>query len=624
MITFRTYIPEEALQSLTTRVDAFNRSASLLGCLASTMAETGQTREVRARDQLGHARDLLLVEVELEVPDPRYGESVAVGVRASSGDVEVFLGQSVPSTLRDRPVVCEHCGDAQPRERVYLFRDCDQRVVQVAAECVTTWVGPQRDDTLAVLDHSARLSHALDGLALDSEADPSKQKAEATEFPTVPWYTRPLQTLLFAVPVIVGITVWLTAPSLSNPEAPRMSAARKSERALGPSRRDLAWLSPGGGGGGSAASMSPELAAQINLASSLRDFGRSPTQPLRNRVVESFVERIDEMKPSLLAILAEEHHPLILEAIAVSGRAGLTEAGPLLSKLARSTRPAVRAAAVRAGGMLNAWWSEEVEAFLSDPESKVVAATLGALAGRGHQSASSVIPMLGHPDRTVRLAAVAAFPMDAGETDILSLCQFARTCSGAEARRAAALALGEPIPTLPSEVCLLELLQDDVAAVRDAALRSMAKHVARPKATAPEREAVHQVLLALAANEERAMRERAMALIALERRRDVPVRGVKRLAPRLHPALQALAARCLVVAGDRDGVALAIGLLDAAKLRGEHDVDEINFAIAEARALLVELADEDFGPERDAWIRWFDGTEYFGRGALRRQAEAFW
>jgi hypothetical protein len=366
--------------------------------------------------------------------------------------------------------------------------------------------------------------------------------------------------------------------------------------------------------------LDPDAASRANLRRLLSKLARSQVPARRQVVIEKVRERLEDFEPFLIEILSEEWDRSILQAIDLVGEFELDGAALDLRLLAYgSTIDQVKAAAIRTAESLRPWptrqlrrWLDVGTAFPEPP--LVLVAVLEVCSRRDDRPTDMIVPLVGHAENRVRVAAIDAIPMLASGKDLDALCSLAKSADGMGAR-AAAEALGRTAMPREAEECLHELLQSGNWMVVREALSSLSSKASALSNVEP--------LLAVLRDESKSIEERIYGFIAMENTGSVPADEVRELIPGLHPLLQLLAARCLLTAGDEAGIPVLIDLLETEESETVH-IEERICVREGARSVLAEIAGEDLGPATGPWQRWHRDFGDMGPIDLRIPAPTFW
>ena len=159
--------------------------------------------------------------------------------------------------------------------------------------------------------------------------------------------------------------------------------------------------------------LDPDAASRANLRRLLSKLARSQVPARRQVVIEKVRERLEDFEPFLIEILANEDDELILEAIALVGEFQMGSAALDLMLLSDAVNVQVKAAAIRNFELLRPWPLKDLRKFLkNDPvfptDPAILRASLEACSWREDRPLDLIIPLLGHSDDRVRVAAVSA------------------------------------------------------------------------------------------------------------------------------------------------------------------------------------------------------------------------
>ncbi len=606
------------------QVDSLNEYGHSVGGLPVHVrtAMTGSVAD--SGDDVPDLDDLMRVEVEAQPPP--MGGWRAVARRGPDGQLQGFLGEQCPAEVVAAPLQCDHCGYADIWQATFVLRNRLGVIRQIGDACLLEVTG---SDCRAALDHWLLVTQWLVGLVGASDPDAAPLAQESEPLPVAAPAGRPLGQLALAAGVLIATGVaWLLSERggrevAGDDAAAAPAAARPVARML--SR--FAWERTHFGGRAPAAAVVQQAHAAYREGATreilyrlLRRLQNARTAPAIDEVLARIAAGLADFEAPLLAVLEEPEHQLVHAAIEVVGRLGVEVAAPALTALVRSPDAEVRAAALVASARLGRVWNAAAERFMATDDPRQIAAGIAAVDPSAEDAAALLSPFLSHPDANVRRAAQRGLMHPAIRIDREALLEVAASGGLSAARLAAIEVLALKAAEEPIETALLELLVDADPAVRRAVLAVLAGAAAGDGARDSR---VADRLLDVVVAEDGTRRQALMAFVAIERRGAVPVPRIRALLPDLDPMLRALAARCLVVAGESSGLDVAVAVL-AEEPRSEDD-DELQYARHQAHAVLVEVSGEDYGDDVAAWRHW---RERFDRplasGPLSGQAPLFW
>jgi len=357
-----------------------------------------------------------------------------------------------------------------------------------------------------------------------------------------------------------------------------------------PKKKSRVRMGGGSGGGGLSAAE-----AMSKLTNFLRKLRRAKSPAIRESLVAEARSRKDEFGPSLVKLLTEERtNPYLVEAILLAAALDLRESLDAIRGLTEHDSPTVRATAIRGADLLEPWNTEAVALLLTDSQIEPLIAALEVASRQKKRPVEAIIPLLSHPNQTVRSAALAAIPVLRPGEQLDALLDLVRRSRG-KTTQAAALALAQSGLPGDSEKLLFELLDRKNWLTRKAALQALATK--RSRLSRPDK------IMAIIRNPQTKVRECTFALVALEQTKTIPQRELRALLPKLHPVMRLLAARCLVTVGDRAAIPVLIELLGT-KMSKTVDEEDRDCSKQGARAVLRELAGHDLGPDKGPWLKW--------------------
>jgi hypothetical protein len=393
--------------------------------------------------------------------------------------------------------------------------------------------------------------------------------------------------VLSALVCVWAAMAWTAPDNTPVPEHVEPAAPPETQDLLADQRQPQSQLGP----------VTPAAVARANLIALLRQW-QPATGSQRARLAERAGERIDELGPPLLEILDETDFGLLVAAIELTAALRFGDAAATVQRLAeRQSATAVRVAAIRALAALDAWQDDVHVVLLRAADPNVVEAALAACSTRAQPPVRTILDLLQHPLPAIRHASAAALPALTAD-DLDSLCRLVQHTDAAVVE-SAVIALGASVDDAMAESTLYECLDHASWRVRRAALRSLARKTST--LADPER------LIAFVSDPEVSPREKAVALIAFEHTRTVPVAKIEAMLPDLHPVLGVLAARCLVTAGRRSALPALLELLETQR-SPDGDREDSDYANEQAHRILIELAGHDFGPRAEAWKAWVRGN----------------
>ena len=227
--------------------------------------------------------------------------------------------------------------------------------------------------------------------------------------------TTGLLMLVMAVVMVVHkpfITVEVAAPAPPPVVKPVVTAPRAA-------------VHPLGGG-----PVEPNAILRANIRSLLVKLGKTHAPYKRKRLLEKARKRLEEFEPFLIEILANEDDELILEVIALVGEFQMGSAALDLMLLSDAVNVQVKAAAIHNFELLRPWPLKDLRKFLkNDPvfptDPAILRASLEACSWREDRPLDLIIPLLGHSDDRVRVAAVSAIGELSSGDALDALCAFA-------------------------------------------------------------------------------------------------------------------------------------------------------------------------------------------------------
>lgn len=310
----------------------------------------------------------------------------------------------------------------------------------------------------------------------------------------------------------------------------------------------------------------------------------------------------------LRELLSRPDHALLREGIEVTEEWRVAAARAEVVALIATAPRELRARSVELADDLTPLPEDELVELLADAEPTVVVAALKLLARREHSAWDRVLEHLSHPDEGVRDAARAAL---AGTLPPSALRQVFALIHGSEPAIAAiaigVLATASPSPEVES-ILTLQVGNDDPA-IRRAALAALGEKSGALLDPAPVRQ--------LAVDTWSTPIEQAHALSVLEKTDSFSPSDVRGALPSMHPVARYFAARCLLAAGDRDGVVEMLRV--ATSEPGEFDGIEPDTADAvriSATRILGDLTGSSARADPEIWRDWIEAHDSIERVAL--------
>ena len=284
----------------------------------------------------------------------------------------------------------------------------------------------------------------------------------------------------------------------------------------------------------------------------LRDLKRNWKPTDKARILAEAVERADELRRPLVEMLSKQSGELLAEAIELAAILELREARQAIARLAEGGPERLRPAAILAAEQLEPWSPKQLGKFLQTGTPPVICAALEISSSRDDRPFVEIVSLFGHAAAQVRQAASNAIPAQISSEDQRALISLAGNATEDEAVYAIRAMGRTGIPPLV-EAFLVEQIKDPVRSIRMAALDALTqKGSPLQQATTVwrfVREGSVDVM------------ERAKSFVCLERTRSFEVFEIRDALPGLHPYLKYFAARCLVSAGERQGVGVRIDLV---------------------------------------------------------------
>ena len=346
-----------------------------------------------------------------------------------------------------------------------------------------------------------------------------------------------------------------------------------------------------------------ESQVSLELRAVLMSLKRTWQPKARARVLARARPHAKQFEPFVLAILKDPRHKLCPEACDLAGAFRYSDAQPLLASLGLNARDRVRARAIPAAESLAPWHPDDLASLLRGDNARALVATLEVCAARPDRPLIDILPLLEHEDEAIRKAALAAVPTAPTYEHRRALLDFARGAEG-ESVLFALEALSHTGIDPEIESLLVSKLNDPDIKVRFAALDALTTK--RSKLLDPE------AVWSPSQSFQMDVLERAKALYCLEKTRSYDVESILEELPGMDPFSKHFAARCLIVAGEREGVAALLDVVQAETV----DFDEISAAQIEAvigatRILLAHLARTGPYEDIEAWETWYDGLTAF-------------
>ena len=359
--------------------------------------------------------------------------------------------------------------------------------------------------------------------------------------------------------------------------------------------------------------VTPEEVATANLTGRLFERRRARITAERPEVMRKIRDREAEFRAPLVEII-EDDTELLVQAIQVATELRMTRAAGAIQDVAYGGKPEQRAVAIGAFHILEGWSRSSLQTLLRQTDAASLVATLEVCAQTEDRPLDLIIALLGHPQDSVRDAAAKAIPRLGNGPELDALCELASNGTPTEAR-AAARALGRTRLNRKAERCLSGLIGHRDWTVTRAALQALENKTGRLSDPG--------AVLNMLRDPEVAAEEKAAGFIALESTRTLPVAQLRALIRHQHPVCRMLAARCLVSAGDKQGVLWLIQALGTTQGPGVDD-EARDCAVHEARLVLTELAGEDHGESKKRWIEWLRQARPLKPRVLRHEAPRAW
>lgn len=366
-----------------------------------------------------------------------------------------------------------------------------------------------------------------------------------------------------------------------------------------------------GNGGGSAADgaaldgIGESVAGRLEVT--FDEIRRAWNPRVKVRIVDAARPARAEFEQPLLAILAQPTHVRLGDAIYLASQLGIADARPLLVELSTTAPEQYRPAAILAAARLGPWPAEDLIGFLDEDDPAIRAAALGLAAPARGEVLSRIFALLGDPDETVRDAALAAVPRrltDAQRDELIEITRYAEDEHEVRGIRALARAGVGPV----TERLLLEKLIGLHRAARIAALQALAGK--GEPLTEPG--AVWDLATVLAEDPV----EQAVALSCLERTRSFDAGDLLRQIPAIKdPVCRFYAARCLIRAGEKQGAAILVELLED-QVEGFEDLWESDPLAVAVQRTLQQLPGLDPDGKPDEWREWLARLEDLPATAL--------
>jgi HEAT repeat protein len=344
----------------------------------------------------------------------------------------------------------------------------------------------------------------------------------------------------------------------------------------------------------------PVSAAWRKLEGTLKSLAAAWSPDDRNRLVAAAQAERDLLAPQIQRALGRPTDGRILQqALVLAAALEVVEVRREVGIIAQSGSVEARTLAISTAEQLSPWSPEELTVFLGDVAPEVQVAALELAGKREDVPVREIVALLRSPFPQVRDAAVAAMPRHPDRTALEELCLLTRDEDAAVAATALA-ALGRTEASDGGEAAFLAALARDDAAVRSAALDALARR-GTPIGYA-------QVVHRIAADHGLDAELRARALYCLERTDGCDLRALRRDLPTFEPLLRYFAARCLIRAEQREGIAILIDLLE----RADSGPSEVSLA---SRRILTWLSRQTPGAELQDLSAWASdpATSFSGR-----------
>lgn len=335
------------------------------------------------------------------------------------------------------------------------------------------------------------------------------------------------------------------------------------------------------------------------LEATLEQVHRAWNPRSKERVFAQAKGQAATLTPPLLSVLSRGQHARLREAIELAVALDVEDARPALVDLAHGGPEDLRPAAIEGAGRLEPWAVEEFLEFFGNPDPAVRKVAIEmAPQNAPDEVLPHVFELLLDPEEGVRDAALQAVPRYAPAGARRKLLELARNADGA-GEAWVVDAVGRLDPARDSEEVLTEKLDSGDPSTRAAALTGLARKNGR-RLEWPDR------VWSLARGLNGDPVESARALFCLERTNSFSVPELRRELPFLqHPLPRFFAARCLVTAGEKQGVEVLLDLLAKVDPEGIGDDVEPESLAWAIRTLLGELSGTGPHADSDEWQLWF-------------------
>ncbi len=550
---------------ITIRAQAISHAAQSAG-LPPIDVQQGEPRvmeEVRDGETVEH----VLVDLEITFAPIRLDTYQLVGWKSATS-VTACLGED-PNQLLGRAPTCDHCPDHAVHEGLWVVRKVDEpdETFQVGQLCVREAFAHVGEPLERRLEFGRRAGELLTGFGSGSaplawvEVSPGQSTAALDSSPNR-WGPTAL-----AAAAMTSLIALLWPRQSSPPLPPTPARLALSPATPTPERPRLAWQP-------ASSTARPATPSNLDAArSDLFDLLTLWRHAGSRRAQEAILDRIRELgaegRMAMLTLLSDSAHPLLLDTLQVAQRLDLTAALPLVARMTEAGDASLRAAAGACARDLER--SHRRKSTLA-----------GTIKGTGdHAGLGQDADFLHHVT---------------SDAELLAICQSIRREANETLRITAIKALAPHTDRPLAADMLADLLDDASGAVRTTALRAFADHPQEDPTSATAAGTRH-ALLRVANDHHRPLLERAGALQALERGAAIPTAQLFVLSSRLEPALRVLCARCLVVAGDRRGLRIAIDILG-------NGASPSSSVAREAHRVLVAAAGTDLGPTGAHWVAW--------------------
>ena len=311
----------------------------------------------------------------------------------------------------------------------------------------------------------------------------------------------------------------------------------------------------------------------------LGELRRTWKQDEKARVFEAAARRIDQLRSPLVSLLSEPSHPLMKEAVQLAAALDVREAHPAIVRLAKSGPESIRPAAILAAERLEPWGREELADFLGEDTPPILITALEVSSSSVERPFLEIIDLFGHEEPQVREAASEAIPYELEPEILEELLAVARNATGDRALYAIR-ALGRTKLVAKVETFLVKQLDAPDTSLRMAALDALSAK------GSPLTRSMPVWKLALDSREEPLVQAAAMS--CLERTRSFTTTLIRKTLPRMGPLTRYFAARCLLTDGQKQGIAILLGLETRRRNGGFPELDaELDEGLSVAVAQLV-------------------------------------